>query len=221
MSTIAPTNGRMATPAAPAGAALPTRERKPAYIALAVALIVGFAALGLYLYQEAGAKTPVVVVATEVPEGHVIQRSDLTTVSVAGGITAIAGSNLDSVVGQTAHVHLLPGTVLQRSMVTNAVPLAAGQAQVGLAAKPGQIPADGLQPGDVVEVVQVPATSDSASTGRASKVLVEGATVFSSRDDASQTGSTLLTLVLPLSSAPSVASASATGQIALIRIPRS
>ena len=52
-----------ATPTARAGSPLPTRERKPGYVALAVLLIVGLAALFGYLYQQAGSKSPVVVVA--------------------------------------------------------------------------------------------------------------------------------------------------------------
>lgn len=220
MTAITESNGRATPRAAVVPAALPTRERRPGYIALATALIVGFAALGLYLYQQAGAKTPVVVVTADVPEGHTIQRSDLTTVSVAGGITAIGGGNIETVVGQTARIHLLPNTVLQRSMVTAAAPLAAGQAQVGVAVKSGQIPADGLQPGDTVQVVQVPATGAASTSDRSARVLVDQAIVFSSRDDPSQTGTTLLTLVLPLASSSAVAAASAAGQIALIRIPR-
>ena len=220
MTAITESNGRATPRAAAVPAALPTRERRPGYIALATALIVGFAALGLYLYQQAGAKTPVVVVTADVPEGHTIRRSDLTTVSVAGGITAIGGGNIETVVGQTARIHLLPNTVLQRSMVTAAAPLAAGQAQVGVAVKSGQIPADGLQPGDTVQVVQVPAAGAASTSDRSAKVLVDQAIVFSSRDDPSQTGTTLLTLVLPLPSSSAVAAASAAGQIALIRIPR-
>ena len=57
---------------------------------------------------------------------QVISRSDLSTVDVAGDITAIAGANLESVVGERAAVALLPGTLLQRSMVTDADPIPAG-----------------------------------------------------------------------------------------------
>ena len=97
----------------PAAGPLPVRQRRPGYAALGVAMIVALAAAGAWLYAQAGAKTPVVVVVGDVPSGHVIGREDLSTVALAGGITAVAGSHLDSIVGQTAVVHLLPGTVLQ------------------------------------------------------------------------------------------------------------
>ena len=126
---------------------LRTRQRKPGYIALAVALVVGLAALGGYFYTVAGSKTPVVVVVKEIPAGHVVTREDLSTVDVAGGVTAVAAANIGSVLGQTATVTLLPNTLLQRSMVTDGPPLAADEAQVGVEVVGGQLPADGLVAG--------------------------------------------------------------------------
>ena len=197
-------------------AALPTRQRRPGWVALGVALVVGFAAVGAYLYTAAGAKTPVVIVVREVPEGRQITRADLSTVAVAGGVTAIAGSGLDSVVGQTAAVHLLPNMLLQRSMVTAGSVLADTDAQVGVVVKPGQIPADGLRPGDVVQVVALPVAT-SAKPGPA-EILVERARVFAAREDPSQVGGTLLTLVVLKAQAVPVAEASGAGQIALIKV---
>lgn len=200
-----------------AGAGLPVRQRRPGYVALALMLIIGFAALGGYLYMQAGAKTAVVVVVADVPQGHVIERADLSTVAVAGGVTAIAADHLDSVVGATAAVHLLPNMLLQRSMVAAGAGLAVNQAQVGVVVKAGQIPADGLAPGDTVEVVAVPPAAASGALGTP-QILVEQARVFASRPDAAQSGNTLLTLLVPRSSATAVASASAAGQISLIRV---
>jgi hypothetical protein len=149
-------NGYGAPPVARVGAPLPIRQKRPGYAALAIVLIVGLAAVGAYLYSQAGKKVPVVVVTTDVPAGHRIQRGDLSTVQVAGSVTAIGGANLNSVVGETAVVELLPNTLLQRSMVTSAPALDSLAAQVGVAVTPGQIPANGLSPGDTVEVLQLP-----------------------------------------------------------------
>ena len=66
-------DGRGSFPGAGPGTALPTRQRRPGYIALAVVLIVGLAALGGYWYSQAGRKAPVVVVIRDVPAGHVIE----------------------------------------------------------------------------------------------------------------------------------------------------
>ena len=209
-----------ATPTARAGAPLPTRERKPGYVAMAVLLIVGLAALFGFFYQQAGSKQPVVVVAREVPAGHVLQREDLSTVDVAGGVVAIAGANLESVLGQVATVPLLPNTLLQRSMVTDENPLTADQARVGVALKSGQIPAEGVQPGDVVQVVQLPGDGQAAPTKDQAgpPVLVDRATVYAAAEDPALSGGTLLTLVVPADMAPLVAVAGAAGRVAVIAV---
>ncbi|MDQ2836240.1 MAG: SAF domain-containing protein [Actinomycetota bacterium] len=203
-------NGRLPLVQTP----LPTRERRPGYIALAVALIIGLAAVGAYLYTQAGAKTPVVIVVQSVPVGHQIQRSDLSTVSVAGDITAIAGSNLNSLVGKTATVTLLPHTLLQRAMVADAAQLPAGQVLVGVAVSPGQVPADGLDVGTKVQVVGLPAKNVA---GAQPTILVPSATVAASTPNGAVQGGTLLTLQVAAAAAPQIAAASNANLIALIR----
>jgi hypothetical protein len=214
--TIGRTRVRAGAGPGRAGAPLPTRQRRPGWTALAELLIVGFAAVGAWLYTASGAKTAVVVVVRDVPAGHPITRSDVSTVDVAGAVTAIGGDRLDSVVGQTAAVRLLPNMLLQRSMVTSAAGLSPSQAQVGVAVKGGQIPADGLVPGDVVEVAALPAAN--AASPVAPQVLVDRATVFAVRADPATPGGTLLTLVVPAAQAVPVAAAGVAGQVALIRV---
>lgn len=191
-------------------------------MALAIVLIVGLAALGAYWYSKAGEKTPVVVVVNDVPAGHTIARSDLSTVDVAGGVTAIAGSNLDSVVGQVATVELLPNTLLQRSMVSTASPLPLDAAMVGVALKPGQLPANGLRDGAKVEVLQLPARDATATvaTPQTATVVVESATVYATTSDPSQSGGTLATLIVPKTAAGAVATASNAGLLALVLVSR-
>ncbi len=209
-----------ATLHAPGGATrmpLPTRQRRPGWTALAVALILGFAALGAYLYVQAGAKTPVVVVVADVPAGHVLTRTDVSTVAVAGGVTAIAAERLDTVVGQRASVHLLPNMLLQNSMVSDQPGLSAAQAAVGVVVKSGQIPADGLTPGDTVAVVALPPAATSTGAA-AAQVIVASALVDAFRQDPAQTGGSLLTLIVPRESATAVAAASGAGKIALVEV---
>ena len=197
---------------------LPTRQRRSGYLALGVLLIAGLGAAFGYLYTTAGEKVPVVVVTSSVSVGEVIERSDLSTVDVAGDITAIAGANLESVVGERAAVALLPNTVLQRSMVTTVDPTPAGMVQVGVAVKGGQIPADGLAPGDIVQVLRLPA---AGGTGVAAvpDVVVAKATVYASVPDPVQAGATLLTLLVPAEQAAAVAGASGAGSAALVKVP--
>src|SRR5664279_1101425 len=197
---------------------LPTRQRRTGYAALGAVLVIGLGAAFGYLYSTAGAKVPVVVVTATVPAGQVITRSDLSTVDVAGDVTAIAGANLESVVGQRAAVGLLPDTVLQRSMVTDVDPTPAGVVQVGVAVKGGQLPADGLVPGDTVQVLRLPAAA-SGGAAAVPDVVVDRATVFAAVPDPVQAGATLLTLLVPAGQAAAVAGASGAGAAALVKVP--
>lgn len=197
---------------------LPTRQRRTGYAALGVLLIVGLGAAFGYLYTTAGEKVPVVIVTSSVSVGKVIERADLSTVDVAGDLTAIAGANLDSVVGQRAAVALLPNTVLQRSMVTDVDPTPVGMIQVGVAVKGGQIPAEGLTPGDLVQVLRLP-TAGGTGAPAAPEVVVGEATVYASVPDPVQAGATLLTLLVPAEQAAAVAGASGAGAAALVKVP--
>src|SRR5664279_4730292 len=159
------------------------------------------------------------VVRTPLPTGQLITRSDLSTVDVAGDVTAIAGANLESVVGQRAAVGLLPEMVLQRSMVTDVDPTPAGVVQVGVAVKGGQLPADGLVPGDTVQVLRLPAAASGGGAAAVPDVVVDRATVFAAVPDPVQAGATLLTLLVPAGQAAAVAGASGAGAAALVKVP--
>lgn len=196
------------------GTALPTRQRRTGMVSLLVALMVGLGAVGASLYASAGSKVAVVMVVRTVPAGQVITRSDLTTVPVSGPVVAFGANRLPGLVGQRAAVTLQSNMFLQRSMVTSGDTLPAGQAQVGVAVRSGQIPADGLSPGDAVAVVQLP-TKDGAG---AAQVLVARAIVFSARSDPAVSGGTLLTVIVPASASTAVAAASSAGQVALVRL---
>lgn len=198
---------------------LSRRQRRPGYIALLVLLVVGLAAVGGWLYTTAGQKVAVVVVVRDVPVGQMISRLDLSTVEVAGDVTAIAGTRLDTAVGQRAAVELLPGTLLQRAMLATGSVLDAGQAQVGLALKGGQLPANGVSPGDVVQVLRLPSQQQVTITGAGSlPQMLTKATVFSARPDASVAGGWLVTVTVPADQAAAVAGASGVGLAALVQV---
>ena len=84
---------------------------RPGGRALGAVLVIGLGAAFGYLYSTAGSKEPVVVVTAPVAVGEVIDRSDLSTVDVAGDITAIAGANLESVVGAAGRGRAAAGHV--------------------------------------------------------------------------------------------------------------
>jgi Flp pilus assembly protein CpaB len=194
---------------------LSTVNRPRGYIALAVALIVGFAVLGYWFYAQAGGKVSVLVAAQEIPAGHVITAADLTSEPVAGGITAVAADHLSEVVGHPASVEILPHTPVQLAMVSVGNPLPSGDVLVGVAEAPGQIPSSGLAPGDSVEVMQLPAKTAPASS--VSSPVLATATVFDVRANPAVTGGTLLTLEVPKASSYAVTAASDAGSVALVQ----
>ena len=218
MSSSAPSSVTRSATSGRAGSPLPTRERRSGFVALGVVLIISLAAIGVWLYSTAGAKTSVVVMVRPVAAGHAITRDDVSTVAVAGGVTAIGGNHLESVIGQSAAVTLLPNMLLQRSMTTGTAGLDPQEAEVGVAVTSGQVPADGLAPGDTVRVVQLPSDNASADASSSIQELVERAAVYAVRADPAQAGGTLLTLRVPAGQADAVAMASSVGKIAVIRV---
>ena len=202
------------------GGLSPARRRRPGWAAFAVTLIVTLAVLGGYFYQQAGAKTSVVVIARghDVQAGHVITRADLSTVAVAGGLTTVEAEDLGNVVGRRAAVTLLAGTLLQRSMLSSDGALRAGEAHVGLAVTSGQVPADGVKVGDTVEVLQVPGTGAGAGPADPAQVLVPAATVWAARADPARAGGMLLTVTVPVEMVSEIVSASGAGQVAVARV---
>lgn len=200
------------------GPNLPTRNRPKGYVALAVALIVTFAALGFWFYTQAGSKVTVVVAMRDIPVGHAIARSDLSTVEVAGGVTAVAGSHLDSLVGQVAVVEILPNTLVQRAMVGSAAPLSSSQAIVGVAVSAGQVPSSGLRQGDHVQVIGLAQKGVGSGPGSTSSVLAGSVLVYDVRDNLSAAGGVLVSLVVPANVAVPIATASNAGLVALVRV---
>jgi hypothetical protein len=198
---------------------LPTANRPRGYIALALLLIVGFAVLGYWFYAQAGGKVSVLVAAREIPAGHVITASDLTSEPVAGGITAVAADHLSEVVGRTAAVEILPRTPVQLAMVSTGSPVPAGDVLVGVAPAAGQLPSSGLAPGDVVEIMQLPAKTSSVSS--VPSPVLATATVFDVRANPAVEGGTLLTVEAPKAAAYPITAASDAGLVALVQEPGS
>ena len=77
-------------------------------------LTVGSALAFVVLWLNAGERKPVIVVAREVQAGQAFTAEDIKVVRISAdpGITLLAGSLRDDVIGQTASIDLLPGTLL-------------------------------------------------------------------------------------------------------------
>lgn len=202
----------------------PRRQRRPALIVLALLLVLVSAALTAALFLRVGGRVAVLAVARPVPVGHPITDADLAEVRISPdpALHTIPAAGRDRVVGQVATVSLLPGALVTPETLTATAVPGPGQAVVGMALKPGQMPAEDLKSGDRVMLVRTPPTGAGQATQPAeeasSNVLVERAQVFGARP--AETGdSTVVSVVVRRSEAVTVARAQATGQVSLVLVP--
>ncbi|HVW35147.1 MAG TPA: SAF domain-containing protein, partial [Acidimicrobiia bacterium] len=153
-------------PANPVGAPLPTRRSYPLIGTGLLAALVG-ALLFATISAGSDHRRVVLVVAHPVAAGDVISAGDLSTVKMnpGRGVVFMPAAAQGKVVGRSAAVALVPGSLLVPAQLGSPSGLADGQAAVGLLLEPGRYP-PGLRSGDHVAVVSaptgpVPATADS------------------------------------------------------------
>jgi hypothetical protein len=196
------------------------RRRRPAMIALAVAMAGTGVVVSAAVYQRADHQVPVVMVTRPVPAGAVISMTDLgsTRVSLGGGIAVIPASELRQVAGQVAAVALEPSTLLSPSDLTSSRPPAAGVELVPAAIRPADLPASGLAAGDRVLVVPTPGVQGQPGTSGPAESLagpvpavIEAVT---SVPDAE--GFDVVDVLVSDADAVAVASQVSTGQFALV-----
>lgn len=206
------------------------RERRPALAALAVLLILGGALASAALVLRSGDREPAVALARHLSPGQQLTLGDLREVQAPrDGLEHIPWSQRDELTGFFAGPELVPGTLLTAGMLTPKSLLGKGEVVVGLSLKPGQLPA-GLRSGDLVSAYAVAdGTSNDSASGRpsAGRLLVSGARVYRVGDIVSAGSgtrapgaSTLLSVVVPGSSAATLTSAASWGQVAVVQMPQ-
>jgi hypothetical protein len=166
-----------------------------------------------------GDKESVLAVGQSIAKGQVIDREDLVSTSVAGITAAIPVAAIDSVVGKTASVDLVPGQVLTAAMFTSTPVPATGESVVGLALDPTRVPGAGLDPGDVVDVVAVPGGEDAQADLAdldTPEVLAAAAEVYDVGGTSTAGGQVLVTLVVDAKDAARIAAYSTQNRVAVI-----
>lgn len=220
-----PSSGPVPAPAAPAAAGRQTGDRLPrpprrrgaGLAALAVLLVVGGAAAAGLLALRLDSRVDVLVARHDLAPGQRITVDDLAVAPVASdGIDVIPASRQAEVVGRYASQPIPGGRLIDHAMLATSGLLAQGKAAVGVILKAGQAPANGLLPGDSVEVVK---TADDGGTTVA-QAVVSSVKASESGAFGTDSGSTVVTLVLAQDKAPDVAAASASGRIAVVLLQR-
>lgn len=204
-------------PTPPPAPTVSTR-RRPALLALGVALTATGALTSAWLVAHADTRTSVVAVARDVPYGAVVASGDLvlTDVALDAGVRTVPADQVRSLVGQVAAVPLLAGTLLSPGSVSDLAPPLRGQVLVALAVPGARMPTRSLSAGDRVLVVNTPVRDADAPTSPpatlAATVVGIGATDLEDL--------TVVDLAVADSDGPMAAAWSATGRVALVLQPR-
>lgn len=197
------------------------RRRRPAMIALAVAMAGAGVLVSAAVYEKANHQVPVVTVTRPVPAGGIITAADLGTasLSVGSGVSVIPAAQLGQVSGEIAAVALQPATLLSPADLTTVQPPGPGQVLVPAALKPSALPASGLFPGDHVLIISTPGDQGQAGSSSAGSSSLPAAVpgvvqAVDSRPDGD--GLDVVDLLVSSASGAAVAEQVSTGQFALI-----
>ena len=193
----------------------PTKgRRRPALIALGVALVIIGGLATWYLTQAVNDTETVLTTSSSVSRGEEITADDLTTIEIAGGqnVEAFTAAQAQTVIGQVALVDLPAGSLVTPDNIGDTIAIENGQSIVGVALTTAQLPSYPLAAGDTVRIVETPvAQGEPPATTPATFEAV----VFTTRFDEA-TSQTIVDLIVPESRAADIAARAATGRIALV-----
>jgi hypothetical protein len=199
---------------APPAVALPRTRRRPGVLAAGVALVALGSLGAAYVAQTVGGSIAVVAVVRDVAPGEVVQAADLTIadVSTDPALSPVPAERLQSVIGQRAAATLNAGSLLTEAAVTATVVPPRGRSLVGVALTAAQLPAEPLQGGDRVRIVDTPtAQGEPPAT---SPATIAGDVVSAVGPD--ETGMTVVDVTVPSGQAGALAARVATGRVALV-----
>lgn len=139
---------------APAGPRTSQRGIRLPQLLLSLLVVAVFALLAVWWQASTTSRRPVIALAADVEVGVPLTRSDLTEIYISSDIAprVEAAEFIDLFVGKVPVTNLEAGTLITGRMFRVAVPLAEGQAFVGLELDGTQAPS-GLAPGDRVQVL--------------------------------------------------------------------
>ncbi len=205
----------------PATTTVPPRlpgRRSPRWVALGVIAICLGGLLAYAAYARVSTETRVLVLATTVYRGEVVEAGDLTTVVVHGdppGPTVLAAAEA-SVVGRRAAFDLPAGALVAPSSLSDTAVPDTGRSVVGLRLATGRAPASLLVPSAPVRIVALPPPSNGTSSSDALSGKTFAGRVVGTSAGADGT-STDVEVEVDAGQAPTIASLGAQDRIAIVR----
>lgn len=190
-------------------------RRRPWLWVLSALLIALGALLAGAVVNMVKDTVPVVVAARDIPRGAQLTSDDLATVDVHPdpALRTTPGGELNGLVGQTAVVDLPQGALVVPGSTGGEITPTEGQSLVGVALTPPQMPAGGLKPGQLVQLVSTPRQGDDIVD---TEPVVNVEAVVISTETVVDTNMVVVNVTVPADQAPLVASLSATARLALI-----
>jgi hypothetical protein len=202
--------------------AMPPGGRRLSLVLVAVMVAVGSALVFAVLWANAGARRPVLAMARTVPAGTVIQAADLAVVRVSADaqLVPLPATQRGQVVGRTAAVDLVAGTLVTQAQLGDAPLLAAGEAVVGLALRGARLPTPRLRTGDWVHVVHTAGIDESSSTGgqAGGGQVLAVARVFGVQPP-DPSGTVVVSVRVAEQAASMIADAAAVDRVSLVLVP--
>ncbi|MBB1033563.1 flagellar biosynthesis protein FlgA [Dietzia sp. CQ4] len=188
-------------------------RRRPIVLAAGIVTVVLSLLLGAYLVNGLRETEQALVVRVDLEQGQTIVESDLETkiINADSGLAVL--TDPAEVVGMQTTGPLAAGTLLNPNSVAFQVLPPAGQSIVGVAVAFTKRPAEMLQRGDNVRVVDTP--RDQSDPPTQGPIATKGQ-VVAVRDYPEQ-GVTVIDLLIPSGEANWVAARSATNRVAVIK----
>ncbi|WP_239160953.1 SAF domain-containing protein [Virgisporangium ochraceum] len=183
---------------------------------LVIVSVLGYA----YGAVRLGDRVQVLAVARALAAGQVITVSDLRTVSAASdpAVPLILASRAASVVGRSAVVPLLPGTLLTPSLVGEAAFPPAGKVAASVVVKPGQFPRGLVAGARVAVFVSAGAPGAGPAATAATQVRLEAAVLDVDPAGDGQ-GGTVVTLLVDEADSERLAAAPSGGVVLMQLTP--
>ena len=224
-TTPAPDSARIERPGRAGGGAPgpdqiappPKMRRRPAMVALSVALICVGGLASAWAWQSTSDTQEVLTVRDTVHRGELIEKADLVIVRIGidPAISAVRAADMSTVVNKRAVLDIAAGGVITTGQVTDAAVPPAGFSVVGLSLTGAMLPTGELLPGDRVRIVPTGGEGGAAvPAGDTAPTAYPASVVGVSPDDV--TGNTLVNVQVEVASAPVVAARAAAGQVALV-----
>jgi hypothetical protein len=194
-------------------------QRPGALVGVGVALVAIGALAFLYVSGQVSTASPVIAITADVERGAVITIDDVSVANAVpdSALSPVPAERIDDVIGLRAAADLVAGSLLTESSVTASVVPSAGEAVVGVALGPAQVPGEPLLPGDVVLVVDTPRSGDDPPTRTPSAIE---ATVLQTYPPTGPSDPLVVDVVVPDDKAADLAARVATGRVGVVLMSR-